>query len=238
MFLNDVKIVLCQVSESGNAGAVCRVLKNHGLSGLRLAAPQPLDLEKVRARAVNSWDLWENARIFGNLAEATADCSIIVGTTRRRGQNRKSVSMTPRDLAAWLAQRPGPAAIVFGNERTGLEEAELELCNFASHIPVSEIQPSLNLSHAVQVYAYELFLAMEQQFPVKGEWTAMSQTEISSIVQSITDALASLGFYKKPNREDQERFFHDIISRAGLSEREGVYLKDIFIKAAHLAGES
>ena len=231
MQLNDVRIILSQVSEAGNVGAICRAMKNMGLSCLRLAAPQPLLLEKIFKRAVNSWDLWENAKIYPNLSTAITDCSIVVGTTRRRGHNRKNISMTPRDLAAWLAERPGPAAIVFGNERTGLEEAELELCNFASHIPVSEICPSLNLSHAVQLYAYELFLAMDKQLPVKGEWTAMNQEEIAVIVERITDTLASIGFYKKPNREYQTQFFQDLIARAGLADREGRYLEEIITKA-------
>jgi len=238
MYLQDIKIILSRVSESGNTGAVCRVLKNMGLSELRLAAPQPLILEKIRERAVNSFSIWENTRIFGNLIEATADCTIVVGTTRRRGHLRKNVSMTPRDLAQWLAQRPGPAAIVFGSERTGLEDAELDLCNIASHIPSSDEQPSLNLSHAVQIYAYEFFLAMEKQQPVKGQWTAMNQIDVCALVDSITDILKDLGFYKFPNRDEQARFLRDIISRAGLMEREGEYLKTIFAKAARLCYNS
>ena len=231
MQLNDIRIVLSQASEAGNVGAACRAMKNMGLSNLRLAAPNPLVLEKIFERAVNSWDIWENAKIYTTLADAIADCSIVVGTTRRRGHNRKSISMTPRDLAEWLKERPGPAAIVFGNERTGLEEAELELCNFASHIPVSESCPSLNLSHAVQLYTYELFLAMEKQLSVKGEWTAMNQEEITVIVGRITDIFASIGFYKKPNREYQTRFLQDLIARAGLMYHEGHYLEEIIRKA-------
>jgi len=234
MLINDVKIILSRVSEAGNAGAVCRAMKNMGLTQLRIAEPLPLDKERILERAVNAQDIWENAGVFNTLAEAIADCSIVIGTTRRRGNYRKNVSMTPRTLAAWLAERPGPAAIVFGNERTGLEDHELELCNFASHIPVSEECPSLNLSHAVQLYAYELFLVMKQQSSVKGEWTAMNQAEISALVGSITDILASIGFYKKPNREEQSRFFQDMIARAGLAEREGRYFEEIISKAAQL----
>lgn len=225
MFLHDIKIILSRVSEGGNAGAVCRAMKNMGLSELRLAGPQPLVLEKVFTMAVNAWDVWENARIYNNLADATADCSIVVGTTRRRGQNRKSISMTPRELALWLSERPGPAAVVFGNERTGLEDAELQLCNFASHIPVSEAHPSLNLSHAVLLYAYELFLVMEQQLPVKGNWTAMNQAEIQSLVGSLS----------YPKREEPVRFLQDVISRAGLSQSEGKRFKEIIQKADRLA---
>ena len=210
-------------------------MKNMGLSGLRLAAPQSLDSEQICARAVHARDIWEKAQIYDNLNEAAADCAIVIGTTRRRGRNRKSVSMTPRTLAEWLAKRQGTAAIVFGGERAGLEDPELELCNVASHIPVSGDQPSVNLSHAVQIYAYELFLALEQQNPVKGEWQPLNQTEVSALANSITDTLASLGFYRYPNRKEQTFFLRDVISRAGLTEREGGYLKDIFAKAARLA---
>jgi len=237
MLLQDIKIILCQASKGGNVGAVCRVMKNMGLSGLRLAAPQSLDTTQISAMAVHALDMWEEAQTFDNLAAAAADCAIVVGTTRRRGHHRKSVSMTPRVLAQWLSQRPGPAAIVFGGERAGLDDAELELCNIASHIPVSDAQPSLNLSHAVQIYAYELFLALEKQNPAKGEWQSMNQSEISALVGSITDTLASLGFYRHPNREEQTRFLRDVISRAGLTEREGGYLKDIFVKAARLGNK-
>lgn len=234
MFLQNIRIILNKISEPGNAGAVCRSMKNMGLSELRLAAPPKLDLDIIQARAVHAWDIWENARVFDSLEEAVADCSIIVGTTRRRGRNRNNISMTPRALAAWLAEHPGPAAIVFGNERTGLEEAEMDICNIASHIPSSDIQPSLNISHAVQIYAYELFLAMETQNPVKGEWQAMNQAEIPQIVESITETLENLGFYRKPGREKQTRFLRDVISRAGLTEREAKYFRDIITKAARM----
>jgi tRNA/rRNA methyltransferase/tRNA (cytidine32/uridine32-2'-O)-methyltransferase len=255
MNLSNIEIILCRVSEPGNAGAVCRVMKNMGFTKLCLVAPQPMDIELVRARAVHAWDIWENAKVFDSLSDAAADFSLLIGTTRRRGRKRKRVSMDPRTLAAWLknyasqnsADFQGKIGIVFGNERTGLEDTELDLCNIASHIPVfeippetslqakpSKVQPSLNLSHAVQIYAYELFLALEPKFPVKGEWTAMKRTEVLTLVSSITNTLASLGFYKHPGREEQERFLCDTISRAGLTDSEGKYLKDIFMKAARL----
>ncbi|MCL2410562.1 MAG: RNA methyltransferase [Treponema sp.] len=234
MFLSEIRVVLSGVSESGNVGAVCRAMKNMGLSQLHLIPAHPLSLDTIRQRAVNANDIWENSRIFNSLEEAIADCSIVVGTTCRRGHKRKSISMTPHDLARWLAESQGLAAIVFGNERTGLETEELELCNFASHIPVSQACPSLNLSHAVQIYAYEFFMAMEKQRPVKGEWTPMNQAEIDSLTGKITDELADIGFYKKPNRDYQTRFLHDVIARAGLAEREGRYLGDIIVKAGRL----
>jgi tRNA/rRNA methyltransferase/tRNA (cytidine32/uridine32-2'-O)-methyltransferase len=218
-------------------------MKNMGLSRLRLAGIGSLNDELLRMRAIHAADIWEKAQFFGTLSEAAADCSLLIGTTRRRGRRRKSITMDPRTLAAWLGERSfsGPAAIVFGNERTGLEEAELDQCNAASHIPVSDTFPSLNLSHAVQIYAYELFQAFGQKEelsgpgPVKGEWNALNQTQVKTLVKSITDTLAGLGFYIYPGRKEQVRFLCDLVSRAGLTEREGKYFRDIIAKTARLS---
>ena len=249
MVLSDVVVVLCRASEPGNVGAVCRVMKNMGLSQLRMVAPTHLDEAPLLARVVHAEDVWRSARFFDTLAAAVADCSLVVGTTRRRGKRRKGVTLDPRALAAWLKEGAAtnfgaaPLALVFGNERTGLEDDELNLCNIASHIPVSDAFPSLNLSHAVQIYAYELFLAFGGTTddpgggtpdPVKGEWVPLARAAVDALTTDITGTLAELGFYKNPGRAEQTRFLRDIICRAALTEREGRYLKDIFAKAARL----
>jgi tRNA/rRNA methyltransferase/tRNA (cytidine32/uridine32-2'-O)-methyltransferase len=241
MDLSDIVIILCRASEPGNVGAVCRVMKNMGLSQLRMIAPEPLDEAPLLARAVHAEDIWRGARFFDTLASAIADCSLAVGTTRRRGRKRKNATMDPRALAAWLKDRtatnggPAPIALVFGNERTGLDDDELNLCSIASHIPVSDAFPSLNLSHAVQIYAYELFLAFGGTADVKGECVPLTRAAADELTADITGILAELGFYKHPGREEQTRFLRDLISRAALTEKEGRYLKDIFAKAMRLA---
>jgi tRNA/rRNA methyltransferase/tRNA (cytidine32/uridine32-2'-O)-methyltransferase len=241
MVLSDVVIILCRASEPGNVGAVCRVMKNMGLSQLRMVAPDPLDEAPLLTRVVHAEDVWRTARFYNTLAEAAADCSLVVGTTRRRGKKRKGVTLEPRALMSWLASRlhnsaAAPLALVFGNERTGLTDDELNFCNVASHIPVSDAFPSLNLSHAVQIYAYELFLAFGEtaENPVKGEWVPLQRPAVDELTAEITNTLAELGFYRHPGRREQTRFLRDLICRAGLTEREGRYLKDIFAKAARL----
>jgi tRNA/rRNA methyltransferase/tRNA (cytidine32/uridine32-2'-O)-methyltransferase len=258
MVLPDIVIILCRVTEPGNVGAVCRAMKNMGLSRLRIAGTvrEGLDEGVIRARAVHAAEIWERAAFFDTLAAAAADCSLLVGTTRRRGRRRKQVTLNPRQLAAWLREKPGSAALVFGNERTGLEDDELDLCNIASHVPVSKAFPSLNLSHAVQIYAYELFLALENgglpgvgtggaaegggnaaggANAVKGAWVPLTCAEAAGLAGSITDTLGSLGFYRHPGREVQERFLRDLMCRAGLTGREAKYLENMFAKAGRLA---
>jgi len=255
MRLEDIVFVLARPSEPGNTGAVCRAMKNSGLRRLRIAASElpaikemPPNgvfnaapaltsdaLEKLLARAVHAADIWEGAEHFDSLAAALADCSVTVGTSRRRGRRRKSSTLTPHELAAFLKDKNGTAAIVFGNERTGLNGEELELCNIASHIPVDPEFPSVNLSHAVQIYAYELYCALEPPCSaVPGQWVPMTAGEIDTLVKNTTQSLASIGFYKHPGREEQERFLRDIIARAGLSLSEGRYLCNIIAKSGRL----
>jgi tRNA/rRNA methyltransferase/tRNA (cytidine32/uridine32-2'-O)-methyltransferase len=264
MRLQDIVVVLARPSEPGNTGAVCRAMKNMGLSRLRLASPiyqagpdpavrglpEGPELEKLLARAVHASGIWENARRFDSLEAALADCAIAVGTTRRRGRRRKSNSLRPQELAEFLKDKNGRAAIVFGNERTGLNDGELALCNLASHIPADPEFPSVNLSHAVQIYAYELYRVLgpagaDQDPPgADSRWivpaeqsvTPMTQAECTALVRRISGSLESLGFYRHPGREEQERFLRDLFSRAGLTLREGRYLGNITARAARLAG--
>jgi tRNA/rRNA methyltransferase/tRNA (cytidine32/uridine32-2'-O)-methyltransferase len=215
-------------------------MKNMGLSRLRLAAPFPLDDETVRARAVHGVDIWDGAEFHGDLGAAVADCSLVIGTTRRYGRKRTPVTMGPGETAAFLRDYPGRAALVFGNERTGLEQEELLRCNMASHIPASASFPSLNLSHAVQIYAYELFRVLGPApalalAPKKGSWVPLDQAGVAEYVRQISSSLSLLGFYQQPGRERQEQFFRDLFARSGLTDREGQYLASIFAKAARLA---
>ena len=239
MCLSDVIIVLSRPAEAGNVGAVCRAMKNMGLSRLRLVAPE-LEQESeniIRARAIHAVDIWENARTFDSLAAAVEDCCLVVGTTQRRGERRKQ-SMTPPELAGFLKTRTETTALVFGNERAGLSSEEINICNFASHIPAKEEFPSLNLSHAVLVYAYELSNLSKTIETVKGQWVPLPQKAINLVVQELTEKLKKLGFYKQGGRQEQERFFRDVISRAGLTKKEAAYFAEIVGKAGRLSSKA
>ena len=233
MTLDSVIVVLSRPSESGNIGAVCRAMKNMGLTRLRVVAPEmPPDEEVIRSRAVHATEVWDHAEHFDRLADAVADCSLVVGTTRRRGKRRKDFTLTPEDLAESLRQRPGLAAVVFGNERTGLEDDELKLCNLASHIPADPVFPSLNLSHAVQIFSYALYRALG---PTDGaRWVPVEAERLTELVGIMADSFQAIGFYKQAGREEQERFFQDIFARAGITAGESRYLEQVFRKIGRL----
>jgi tRNA/rRNA methyltransferase/tRNA (cytidine32/uridine32-2'-O)-methyltransferase len=215
-------------------------MKNMGLSRLRTAAsvftPEGTHCEQLLARAIHAADIWEGAEHFACLEPALSDCSLSVGITRRRGRRRKSNTLDPRELASFLKEKSGSAALVFGNERTGLTDEELSACSMASHIPADRQFPSLNLSHAVQIYAYELYRALITGEDVSGQWVPMNREQTEELIRKISASLADLGFYRHPGREEQERFLRDLVSRAALTLSEGRYLGNIIAKAGRLGG--
>ena len=259
MKIEDIIIILCRPSESGNIGAVCRAMKNMGFARLRIVAPErALEDETIRRRCVHADDVWDAAEHFDKLQDAIQDCALVTGTTRRRGQNRKLRSLDPRELGRYLADHPGPGAIVFGNERTGLTGEEVELCTLVSHIPVNKEFPSLNLSHAVQLYTWELSRALSPwtQDTEDDEDTAdaaaadtpnapdfgsaplphaIDRERQAALVSIPTHPLRALGFYKQAGRPEQERFFTDLLARAALNRQEADYFEKILSKARRLA---
>lgn len=133
-----------------------------GFADLRVVRPSRLcvpEHEMAFKMAVKAWDVLEQVRTYDDLASAVADCKVVVATTARRGM---SGIFTPRSLSPDLlarAERGERAALVFGNEKTGLSSDEVELAHAALRIPMAADQPSINLAQAVQLVAYELFVA-------------------------------------------------------------------------------
>lgn len=152
-----IKIVLVGTQHPGNIGSAARAMKTMGLGRLALVAPEKFPHIEAHALAAGADDVLEAAEIHADLASAVAGCRFVMGTTARK----RTVAMTehePRAAARLLfdAQRVGDVALVFGRERTGLDNEELQLCHAAVCIPANPDYSSLNLAAAVQVLTYEL----------------------------------------------------------------------------------
>lgn len=238
MNLSNVVIILCRPEESRNVGAVCRAMANNGLKTLRIVGKKSdFDEERVRILAIHAASIWENAEFFDSITSAAKDCVICAGTTRRRGKKRGKL-LLPEELASTSSpiSEKGKVAVVFGNERTGLEENELDECTMGVTIPSDEGFPSLNLSHAVQLVSYQLFRKhLAEKNKISAGYTPISLERLGKTVTEITDNLQKIGFFKLAGRPDMEKFWTDILSRAALSESEAAYIEKVFDKAAGLA---
>jgi tRNA (cytidine32/uridine32-2'-O)-methyltransferase len=156
----DIRIVLVEPSHPGNIGAVARAMKNMGLERLVLVSPRQFPHAEATARASGADDVLVNARVAATLAEGLAGCGLVVATTSRARDQYFHVADV-RDAAErlLLEARRGPVAVLFGSERAGLTNEQLEAAHLLIRIPASESYPSLNLAMAVQILAYELFRA-------------------------------------------------------------------------------
>jgi tRNA (cytidine32/uridine32-2'-O)-methyltransferase len=159
----NIKIVLIKTWHPGNIGAVARAMKNMGLQQLVLVDPIDFPSEEATNRAGQATDLLKNAQVVGSLAEAIADCTMVIGTSAR-DRTIKLPSLTAQSCAEQVVaeQQGGQVAIVFGRERMGLHNEEIQQCHFQLNIDANPDYPVLNLSQAVQIVSYEIFKASSQ----------------------------------------------------------------------------
>ncbi len=244
MNLNNIVIVLDHPDESRNIGAACRAMANNDISDLRIVGNKAdYDIEHIHVLAIHAGGIFDNAHFYNSITEATAYCAICAGTTRRRGKKRGKL-LLPEEFADMAdditegstTEAGGKVAVIFGNERTGLTDEQLDECNLGVTIPSSDNFGSLNLSHAVQIMSYHLF--RKSLVEKKGEYrgyTPLTLERVDRTVQTITNDMQKIGFFKMPGREDMENFWRSILSRASLSEGEAQYLEKTFDKMAGLA---
>lgn len=240
MNLDKVYIVLDHPDECRNIGSACRAMANSDITHLRIVGKkEDYDQEKVHILAIHAAYIYDNAEFFDSITEATKDCSIAAGTTRRRGQYRKGKLLLPEEFAEIARNHTGTKeteganiAVVFGNERTGLTDSQLKECTLGVTIPSSENFGSLNLSHAAQIICYHLF--REKNAGLTG-YTPLSLDRLDKTVSTIADDLQKIGFFKITGRQDMESFWRSILSRAAMSESEAQYIEKVFNKAAGLA---
>jgi len=160
METSSIRIVLVEPSHPGNIGAVARAMKNMGLEHLVLVNPRQFPHSEALARASGADDVLANARVAATVTEAIAGCGFIAATTSRtRDQYFRVADVREAAARLLLESRRGPAAVLFGSERAGLTNEQLEAAHLLIRIPASDSYPSLNLAMAVQIVSYELFRA-------------------------------------------------------------------------------
>jgi TrmH family RNA methyltransferase len=159
----SIRIVLSGTSHPGNIGAAARAMKTMGFERLCLVAPARFPATEATVMAAGADDVLERAQVYADVRSAVADCGLVVGTTARARHLPWRV-LEPREAAAEIAAAAASSevAVLFGAERTGLTNDELERCQCLLRIPTGPWYASLNVAMAVQVVAYELLLATRE----------------------------------------------------------------------------
>jgi tRNA (cytidine32/uridine32-2'-O)-methyltransferase len=236
---SPIRFVLVRTSHPGNIGAAARAIRTMGFRRLGLVAPHRFPHPEAVALAAGADEELDKAAVTPTLVEAVADCTLVLGCTARKRVVQLE-ELSPRQAAAraLAASAHGEVALVFGNERTGLENDELMLCHAAVHIPSVEDFPSLNLAQAVQLLAYELRLAMLEQAP----GTAADKIEPLANVDELehffghlAQMLDDIDFHKGRSPVTIMKRLRRLFLRSGLEQREVRILRGIFDDAQRMA---
>ncbi len=223
-------IVLVRPQLGENIGKAARAMLNFGLTDLRLVAPRDGWPNPSAGPAASGADLvLEQARVFGTVAEAVADCAFVYATTvRKRGLVVPVV--TPEEAALEIHAQARPSAILFGAERSGLETEEVAIAGKILTVPVNPDFRSLNLAQAVILVAYEWSKQVGLPLPIEPDRAEprASQAELEGLIGQLDESLAAAGYYHPPDRTPATRnTIRTILSKAGWSNREIQALRGI-----------
>jgi tRNA (cytidine32/uridine32-2'-O)-methyltransferase len=232
--LHNVVIVLSHTTEPRNIGAAARAMKTMGLRRLRLVSSHDPRVAEAFATAHGAEDLLAAAEVFPDVPSAVADVQITAGTTSRRRQLRKSALLPPEELARILVDHAADSTVglLFGTERTGLTNEEVDLCRYLSIAEMAQPQPSLNLAQAVMVYAWEIHRAWRAGAPGAGgaarprgvdhphRGTRLpSQLELETMYGHLGEAMAAVG-YTAWERRKFLTYIRHLHMRAGIVDWE------------------
>ncbi len=221
-------------------------MKTMGLARLVLVAPEKALDDVALRRSAGAEDVLGDAPVVATLAEAVADCQLVLGCTARsrRVQLEELLPELAGQRAVTKAGEGAEVAFVFGRERTGLTNEELQLCHVAVHIPSNPEFSSLNLAAAVQVLAYEVRMAqLEGQVQPAREQgfgdAPASHAQLEGMFSQFGEALDQIDFHKGRAPESAMRKLRRLFMKADLSEQEVRLLRGILAdtqRMARLAG--
>ncbi len=155
--LDNLVVVLVRTRNPLNLGAVARAMSNFGAAELRAVEPYGKAWREARS-AVGAGEVMAGAKEFATIAEAVADCSLVVGTTSVGNRELKHPLHDLAEASPLLHKRMrmGRVAVLFGSEKWGLSNEELSFCHWLLRIPTREAHRSMNLGQAAAVVLYEL----------------------------------------------------------------------------------
>ena len=224
--LENIKIVLLRPFHPGNIGSAARAMKTMGLNRLVLVNPRQFPSDEATKMATSADDVLKNALIVDDISEAIGDCSLVIASTARsRGYDLPILS--PEKAARLLTQsacntlKPQTVALVFGPERTGLINQDLEYATHRVTIPTSPDYSSLNLAAAVQTLCYEICKANQLQSERNEATRLLPDAQAMDLFyQHLETTLKETGFINKKHPGEVMKKLKRLFTRAEMDETE------------------
>lgn len=235
--LSNIRVVLVRTFHSGNIGSTARAMKTMGLTDLCLVSPKDFQTSEGKQEALkmamSADDVVDSANVVDSLYDAVSDCTVVIASTARsRGYDLPELS--PEECATKLNQGASDAkvALVFGPERMGLSNEDLQLAKYRVTIPTNPDYSSLNLASAVQTLSYEIFkqtdYAEEQGDARTLLPAAVPTTEsLEQLYTHMEITLNDTGFIIKNHPGEIMKKLRNVFTRAELDESEVSILRGI-----------
>lgn len=221
--LDQVCVVLVRARNPNNIGAVARAMHDFGFRHLRIVNDYAVPFASARS-AVDASDVLAHATEFGSVADAVADCTLVIGTTAV-GERALQHPLYPLPEAAprmgeTLAQG-GKVALLFGSEKTGLSNDELSHCHWLLTIPMQQHEnlrhPSMNLGQAAAVCLYELVRDAAAHVGKAAAPTGASAGEVERLTTLLTEVLEETGYTRRHPANCDEAQIRRLVMRMGVT---------------------
>lgn len=198
-----------------NIGAAARALSNFGFTDLRLVNPYDEGFREARSAKSGSAELLQRAKVYKSVAEAVADCSLVVGTTAARDRElqhpMRRLEVGAKEIRGYLPS--GRVALLFGSEKRGLLNSDLSHCHWLLRIPTRE-GVSMNLGQAVAVCLYELIREGKSGATKIAKESALAG-DLERFTVMLLQSLRASG-YLNPDTPASEEKIRRIVRRLGL----------------------
>jgi TrmH family RNA methyltransferase len=202
--LNNLRIVLVSPRNPLNIGAAARAMSNFGFSQLRLVNPYEVAFREAKS-AVHAGAILEQAVEYKTVADAIADCTLVVGTTaaKHRELNHPLRRLEYGGKLLRKALSSGPVALLFGSEKFGLGNDDLAYCHWLLRIPTREDHGSMNLGQSVAVCLYELTRAASS--PKPDPRTPPTSEDLERLTSLLCEILDRSGYIHATSTEAKTR---------------------------------
>lgn len=221
---DNLRVVLVATRNPLNLGAAARAMSNFGFLRLRVVNPYALAFREARS-AVGASAVLKHAEEYKSVADAVADCSLVVGTTTLRSRERHH----PLHRLEYGARRIRKSleskriALLFGSEKVGLSNDDLSHCHWLMHIPTREKHPSMNLGQAVAICVYEL--VRNGKAPVAAEQGALAAAgDLERITTALLESLRATGYLGTTTSLPTEAKIRRFVRRLHLEARDAELL--------------
>ena len=208
-----------------NIGAAARAMANFGFRELRVVAPYDVAFREARS-AVGAAPLLQAARDFATVAEAVADCHLVIGTTsvghRELQHPLRRLEYGARLIKKALAQ--APVALLFGSEKFGLGNDDLSHCHWLMRIPTVDADLSMNLGQAVALCLYELARDPKASVPKLGKIRSATSGETEQVTAMLWDALRASGYVNPRTAASTEEKVRRLVRRLDIAGRDAPVL--------------